>query len=134
MLTYPFRNCTIFPFLDQAIHLGVEGSESDRFKTLIALGVSFPGGFDMLQTLKSPFAAWVASISDFCFDDDACHASEIIGDGPRDVVNVCKMVKIGRRVAIKIDPFWYLLTVNEVRPKHLENIPNGISPTIRCRS
>lgn len=73
------------------------------------------GGFDTLQTLRSPFAACVANISDFCFDDDACHASEIIGDGPRDVVNVCKIVKVGRRVAIRIDPFWYLVTSALVR-------------------
>lgn len=86
----------------------MEDSESDRFKTRMARGGSLPGGFDILQTLKSPLAACVASISDFCFDDDACHASEVIGEGPRELVKVCRMVKMGRRVAIRMEPFWYL--------------------------
>lgn len=110
--THPFKNCTIFPFLDQAIHFGIEDSGSDRFKTRIARGVSLPGGFDILQTLRSPLADCVASISDFCFDEEACQASEVMGDGPRDEVKVCKMVKIGRRVDIKMDPFWYLQVVS----------------------
>lgn len=50
----------------------------------------------------------MASISDFCFDDEACQASDTMGDGARDVVRVCKMVNDGCRAAIKIDPFWYL--------------------------
>lgn len=66
------------------------------------------GGFDILQTLRSPLADWVASISDFCFAEDACHASEMMGDGNRDEVKVCKMVKLGKREAMRIDPFWYL--------------------------
>jgi hypothetical protein len=53
----------------------------------------------------------VASISDFCFDDDACHANDTIGDGPLEVVIVCKMVNVGRSVAISIDPFWYLYAI-----------------------
>ena len=31
-----------------------------------------------------------------------------IGDGARAVVRVCKMVKLGTRETIKIDPFIYL--------------------------
>lgn len=71
-------------------------------------GCSFSGGFDTLQTLRSPFNACDANISDFCLDDDACHAKPSNGDGPRDVVRVCRTVNVGRSVAIKIDPFWYL--------------------------
>jgi hypothetical protein len=74
----------------------------------ITRGASLPGGFATLQTLRSPLADIVASMSDFCFDDDACHANETIGEGPREVVIVCRMVNVGNNVAIRIDPFWYL--------------------------
>lgn len=87
-LTYPSRYCTIFPFFDHAIHLGSAELESDRFKTRITRGDSLPGGLVTLQILRSPFDACVASMSDFCFDEEACQASEIIGDGPREVVRV----------------------------------------------
>lgn len=106
---YPSKYCIIFPFFDQAIHLGSAGEEiSDLFKTRITRGASFPGGFATLHTLRSPLADIVASISDFCFDDDACHAIETIGDGPREVVMVCRILNVGNSVAINIDPFWYL--------------------------
>jgi hypothetical protein len=71
----------------------------------MTLGDSFPGGFATLQTLKSPFDACVANMSDFCFDEEACQAIEMIGDGPREVVSVCRIVNWGRRLAINIDPF-----------------------------
>lgn len=58
-------------------------------------GVSFSAGLETLQTLRSPFAACEASISDFCFDEEACHANPIIGDGPRDMLNACKMLNVG---------------------------------------
>ena len=58
-------------------------------------GVSFSGGFETLQTRKSPFIAWEASMSDFCFADDVCHANPITGDGPRGVFKVCKTLKEG---------------------------------------
>lgn len=87
-VAHPSKYCTSLPFLDHPIHLGSAEFESDRFNTLITRGDSFPGGFDTLQTLKSPFEDWVASISDFCFDEDACQAKEIIGEGPREVVRV----------------------------------------------
>lgn len=104
--THPSKYCTIFPFLDHAIHFGSAEVESERFRTRITRGDSFPGGFATLHTLKSPLEAWVANMSDFCFEDEACQASEIIGEGPRAVVKVWRMVNWGRRVAIKIDPFW----------------------------
>lgn len=86
--THPSRYCTIFPFFDHAIHFGVTESESDRFSTRITRGDSFPGGFATLQTLRSPLDACVASISDFCFEEEACQANDTIGDGPREVVKV----------------------------------------------
>lgn len=88
MSTHPSKYCTIFPFLDHAIHFGLGESESERLSTRITRGDSFPGGFDTLQTLRSPLEACVASISDFCFDEEACQAKDTIGDGPREVVKV----------------------------------------------
>lgn len=60
----------------------------------------------MLQTLRSPSAVCVASMSDFCFDEDACQANDTIGDGPLDVVKVCKMANVGCRLAMRMEPFW----------------------------
>jgi hypothetical protein len=87
-VAHPSKYCTSLPFFDHPIHLGSDEFESDRFNTLITRGDSFPGGFATLQTRKSPFDDCVASMSDFCFDEDACQAKEIIGDGPREVVRV----------------------------------------------
>lgn len=69
-------------------------------------GGSFPGGLATLHTLKSPFADSVASISDFCLEEEACQAKESMDDGPREVAIVCKIVNVGWRVAIIIEPFW----------------------------
>jgi hypothetical protein len=63
------------------------------------------GGLATLQTRRSPSAVSVANISDFCFEDDACQASPTIADGPLEVVKVCKMVKAGRSVEMRIEPF-----------------------------
>ena len=63
------------------------------------------GAFGILQTLRSPSEVCVASISDFCFEDDPCQANPVTLEGPREVVKVCNMVKDGCNVAIKIDPF-----------------------------
>lgn len=82
------------------------------FKLLIVFGVSRLAGLETLQTRRSPSAVWVASISDFCFEDDECHANVTIGDGAREVVKVCKGVKEGCRVAINIDPLRYLYYIN----------------------
>lgn len=72
------------------------------------------GGLDTLQTLKSPSAVWVASISDFCFEDEACHVKETIGDGLRDVVSVWRIVKAGCNAASRIEPLLYLCGVSPV--------------------
>lgn len=71
----------------------------------MTLGVSLVGGFATLQTRRSPSNVCVASMSDFCFDDEACHVSETIGDGPRDVVSVCRIVNEGCSAVIRIEPF-----------------------------
>jgi len=49
----------------------------------------------MLHTRRSPSKVCVASISDFCLDEEPCHAKPIMGDGARDVVRVCSIVKEG---------------------------------------
>ena len=61
----------------------------------------------MLHTRRSPSIVCAANMSDFCFEDDPCHASLFNGDGARFVLKVCKIVNEGCRVAIKIDPFIY---------------------------
>ena len=93
------------PFLDHAIQFNPGSTVSPRSRFRIAFGTSAPAGFAILQTLKSPFAICTASISDFCFEDDACHASPVIGEGATEVVSVCRMVKDGNNEAIRIDPF-----------------------------
>jgi len=99
----------ILPFFDHAIHFRSVEFESDLFSTRITRGDSFPGGFATLQILKSPLEACVANMSDFCFEEDACQASDKIGEGPREVVREWRMVNWGWRFAIRIDPFWYLV-------------------------
>ena len=74
----------------------------------MGFGDSAVGGFDTLQTRKSPSEVCVASISDFCFVDDACHARLTMGEGARSVVKVCKIVKEGCRATMRIEPLRYL--------------------------
>ncbi len=50
-------------------------------------------------------------MSDFCLVDEACQARLTIGEGARAVVRVCKMVKLGSRETIRIEPFIYLYHV-----------------------
>jgi hypothetical protein len=76
------------PFFDHAIQLGPVAKVSARFNTRMTLGASLVGGLATLQTLRSPSEVWVASISDFCFDDEACHARFAIGEGPLAVLSV----------------------------------------------
>lgn len=47
-------------------------------------------------------------MSDFCRDDDACQLNETMGEGPLDVVKLCKIVNLGCKVAMSKEPFWYL--------------------------
>jgi hypothetical protein len=71
-------------------------------------GGSAVGGFETLQTLRSPSAVCVASMSDFCFDDEACHVRFTIGEGARDVVSVWRIVKAGCNAANNMEPLLYL--------------------------
>ena len=107
---YPSEYCTILPFFDQAIQFKPGSTLSLFFKTRMTLGVSAVAGFDTLQTRRSPSEVCVASISDFCLVDEACHAKLTIGEGARDVDNVCKMVKEGCKATSSMDPFMYLVT------------------------
>ena len=76
------------PFLDHDIQLGPDANVSARFSTRMTLGASLVGGLATLHTLKSPSEVCVASISDFCLDDEACHARFAIAEGPLDVLRV----------------------------------------------
>ena len=113
-VTYPSEYCKILPFLDHAIQFRPGSTLSLLFRTRMTLGVSAVGGLAILHTLKSPSKLCIANMSDFCFADEACHARFTIGEGARDVDNVCKMVKDGCRATIRIDPFIYLLVVSEM--------------------
>src|SRR6478609_4466467 len=95
------------PFLDHPIQLGpfMEISAFLRFRTTFA-GSSALYFFATLQTRKSPSRIWTASMSDFCRDEEACHARFTIGDGPLEVVRLCKIVKRGCKVATNREPFW----------------------------
>lgn len=45
-------------------------------------------------------------MSDFCFDDEACHARQVMGEGAMpEALRVCKMVKDGERAATRTEPF-----------------------------
>lgn len=94
------------PFLDQPIQLGpsMEISVFFRFRTTFA-GSSGLNFLATLQTRRSPSRIWTESMSDFCRDDEACHAKLTMGDGPLEVVRLCRIVKRGCRVAIKREPF-----------------------------
>lgn len=59
----------------------------------------------MLQTRRSPSCVWVASISDFWRDEDACQAKVTIGDGPLEVVRLWRIVNLGCKAAIRSEPF-----------------------------
>jgi hypothetical protein len=102
------------PFLDQANQQGPGSLCSDLLSILITQGASPPWGtLGTLHTLRSPSDVWAANISDFCFDDEPCHASPAIGEGARGVVSVWRMVNDGCSVAIRIEPFRYLDWVNQ---------------------
>jgi hypothetical protein len=45
-------------------------------------------------------------MSDLDREDEACHDRVTIGDGPLDVVRLCRIVNLGWRVAIRSEPFW----------------------------
>jgi hypothetical protein len=94
------------PFFDQASQFGPGIEFSLLFKTRTTLALSLlEGDFAMLQTRRSPSCVWVANISDFCLEDDACHAKVTIGEGALDVVRLCNIVNRGCNEAINRLPF-----------------------------
>lgn len=103
--THPSEYCTIRPFFDQANQHRPGFTPSDLVRMRITLGGSVWGAFATLQTRRSPSAVCVASISDFCFDDDPCQDSAVIGEGALGDVSVCRMVNDGCSAAIRIEPF-----------------------------
>lgn len=48
-----------------------------------------------LQTRRSPSWVCEASMSDFCLEEEPCHDSVTMGEGPLAVVRLCKIVKRG---------------------------------------
>ena len=132
--TYPSEYCNILPFFDHAIQLSPGPRLSLLFRIRIVFGASAVGGLETLQTRKSPSEVCVANISDFCLDDDACHARLTIGEGAREVVKVCKIVKEGCKATTRIDPFRYLALCKQPRLNlNLLYLPDGIYLTIRSR-
>lgn len=106
--THPSEYCIILPFLDQANQLSPDSTLSLLFRIRIVFGVSAVGGFEILHTRRSPSEVCVANMSDFCLVEEACHAKFAIGEGARGVVSVCKIVNVGCRDTIRIEPFKYL--------------------------
>ena len=102
--SYPSECCRIRPFFDHAAQFSPGSTLSLCFNTRIIVGDADFAGLAMLHTRRSPSNVCVASISDFCFAEEACHARLTIGDGALEVVNVCNMVKVGCKDTIKIDP------------------------------
>lgn len=102
-------------------------------------GDSVDGCLATLQTNKSPSIVCDANISVFCLVEEACQESDITGDGPLMVVRVCRMVNVGRRVAIRIEPLRYLVEGRKVSMKKtaresIWNIPYGKGIAIYCWS
>ena len=99
----------ILPFFDQANQQGPGSLCSFWLSTRITHGASLPcWALGTLHTRRSPSDVWAANISDFCFDEEPCQARPAIGEGFLGVVRVCRMVKDGCRVAMRIEPLRYL--------------------------
>lgn len=73
------------------------------------LGCSLLGALGTLHTRRSPSMVCVASMSVFCLEEEPCQASPVMREGARVVVRVCRMVKDGWRVAMRMEPFIYLV-------------------------
>lgn len=95
----------IRPFLDHAIQWNPGSILSLLFKIRIVFGASAVAGFATLHTRRSPSNVCVASMSDFCFEDEACQARLTIGEGDREVLRVCRIVKLGSRETMRMEPF-----------------------------
>jgi len=107
LLAYPSEYCIMRPFFDQPSQFGPGRKRSLRFKILTTFaGSLLVWFFAMLQTRRSPSWVWVANMSDFCFEEEACHARVTIGDGLLEVVKLWMIVNRGCKVQIRIEPFW----------------------------
>jgi len=87
MTTHPSEYCTTLPLIDHAHQLLPFLLPPSLLRTL----TTFAGSPDSivlatLHTRRSPSLVCVANMSDFCFEDEVCHASEVIGDGDREEV------------------------------------------------
>lgn len=77
------------PFFDHPNQFAPVWKLSDRLRTRTTFAVSLlVGDLATLQTRKSPSFVWAANMSDFCRDEEACHASVTMGDGPLEVVRL----------------------------------------------
>lgn len=108
-MAYESENWIMRPFFDHPIQF----RPSDMLSDLFSMRTTFAGSsavYDLatLHTRRSPLCVCVASMSDLCRDDEACHASVTIGEGVLDVDRLWMMVNRGWRVAMRRDPFWYL--------------------------
>ena len=106
MHTHPSEYWTMRPFFDHANQQGPDSLCSDLLRMRITHGES-PACeiFGTLHTRRSASDIWAASMSDFCLDEDPCQASPAMGDGALGVVRVCKMLKDGCSVAMRMEPF-----------------------------
>lgn len=71
-------------------------------------------------------------MSDFCLVEEACHDRFAIGEGARGVVSVCKIVNVGCREMIKIEPFKYLdsrqkITISKLIIKNIQIQLRGLN-------
>jgi len=109
-LTYPAEYCTMRPFRDHPSQLFPLPEASGRFNTRTTRALSSPSSdLGTLHTRRSPSFVCTASISDFCFDEEACHANAVIVEGCIDVVvSVCSIVNAGDNAAMRTEPLLYL--------------------------
>lgn len=106
LCAYPSEYWIMRPFFDQASQFGPAMKFSFLLSTRTILAASLlEGDFAMLQTRRSPSWVWVASMSDFCREEEACHARVTIGDGALEVVKLCSIVNRGCSEAINMLPF-----------------------------
>jgi len=105
-LTYPAEYCTMRPFRDHPSQLFPRPEASGRFNTRTSLALSSPSSdLGTLHTRRSPSLVCTASISDFCFDEEACHARVVMVEGCTDVVvRVCNIVNAGDSAAMSTEP------------------------------
>lgn len=122
-LTYPAEYCTIRPFRDHPSQLFPRPEASGRFNMRTTRALSSPSSdLGTLHTRRSPSLVWTANISDFCFDEEACHANVVMVEGCIEVVvRVCSIVKAGDKAAMSTEPLLYLLCNMQSQNVYLEH-------------